>query len=303
MLKPARNIFSALFALVLGAGAAGVQAEPPEEIRFGLLPAEDPTQMVEQFSGIAKYIGEQMGMPTSVRVSESYNALIEALRAGHLEVVYVGGGQYLKMLEIGMDVEPLVLNRDTNERTYYKSCIITKPDSGITTFGDLKGKTFAFVSPTSTSGGVAPTYMLLKNGIDPEKDFKQRIYAGKHDAAFLAVKNNKVDAGAVGDFYFWRWQDRGIFEMERYDEPSDTLINAELRIIGCQKVPNTPMVTKKEFGEEFIGKLRQAFLSLPNDTANAYKIWPSTGFVATSHADFEDLAKMEELKKKMAAAN
>ena len=303
MVKLARNTFAAMLAVMLGAGSAGVAAEAPKEIRFGLLPAEDPTQMVEQFSGIARYIGEQLGVPTSVQVSESYNALIEAMRAGHLEIVYVGGGQYLKMLEIGMDVEPLVLNRDTNDRTYYKSCIITKPDSGITSFEDLKGRTFAFVSPTSTSGGVAPTYMLLKNGIDPEKDFKQRIYAGKHDAAFLAVKNGKVDAGAVGDFYFWRWQDRGIFEMERYDEPNDMLINAELRIIGCQKVPNTPMVTMRVFGDDFIAKVRAAFLSLPNETANAYKIWPSTGFVPTSHADFEDLAKMEELKKKMAASN
>lgn len=258
--------------------------------------------MVEQFSGIAKHIGKELGLETSVRVSESYNALIEGLRAGHLEIVYVGGSQYLKMLDIGMKVEPLVLNKDTNKRTYYKSCIITKPDSGIKTFADLKGKTFAFVSPTSTSGGVAPTYMLLKNGVNPDKDFKRKIFAGKHDASFLAVKNGKVDAGAVGDFYFWRWQDRGIFKMERYDEPNDKLINAELSIIGCQKVPNTPMVTQTKYGKEFIDGVRKAFLNLPAETANAYKIWPSTGFVPTSHADFVDLAEMAELKKKIKAA-
>lgn len=290
---------SSLAALTLAVMSTAATAEPPKQIRFGLLPAEDPGKMVEQFEGIAKHIGKQMGRETTVRVSESYNALIEAMRAGHLEVVYVGGGQYLKMLDLGMKVEPLVLNKDTSGRTYYKSCIITKPDSGITTFEDLKGKTFAFVSPTSTSGGVAPTYMLLKNKINPDKDFKNKIYAGKHDASFLAVKNGKVDAGAVGDFYFWRWQDRKIFKMEKYDEPNDKLINAELRIIGCQKVPNTPMVTKSEFGQEFIDKMRKAFLNLPEETANAYKIWPSTGFVPTSHKDFEDLAEMAELKKKL----
>lgn len=287
---------AAVLALTVAAGMA--KAEEPKQLRFGLLPAEDPTLMVEQFGGIAKHIGKEMGMETNVKVSESYNALIEAMRAGHLEIVYVGGSQYLKMLDLGMEVEPLVLNKDTNKRTYYKSCIITKPDSGIKTFDDLKGKTFAFVSPTSTSGGVAPTFMLLKNGINPEKDFKRVIYAGKHDASFLAVKNGKVDAGAVGDFYFWRWKDRGILEMERYDEPNNQLINAELNVIGCQKVPNTPMVTKKEFGEDFMNRVRKAFLSLPETTANEYKVWPSTGFVPTSHADFVDLAEMAKLKKK-----
>ncbi len=290
-------------AVVLVSGfALAAKADPPKQLRFGLLPAEDPTLMVEQFSGIAKHIGKVMGLPVSVKVSESYNALIEGMRAGHLEIVYVGGGQYLKMLDIGMKVEPLVLNKDTNKRTYYKSCIITKPDSGIKTFADLKGRTFSFVSPTSTSGGVAPTYMLLKNKIDPDKDFKRKIFAGKHDASFLAVKNGKVDAGAVGDFYFWRWKDRGIFKMERYDEPNDKLINAELRIIACQKVPNTPMVIDSKYGQAFIDKVRAAFLSLPEKTANAYKMWPSTGFVPTSHKDFEDLAEMAELKKKIKAA-
>ena len=296
-----RRIFKvaiAAAAAVMLTGVAGVaNAEGPKQIRFGLLPAEDPTLMVEQFGGIAKHIGKELGLPTSVRVSESYNALIEAMRAGHLEVVYVGGSQYLKMIDLGMEVEPLVLNKDTNKRTYYKSCIITKPDSGIKTFDVLKGQTFAFVSPTSTSGGVAPKYMLLKNGINPDKDFKRVIFAGKHDASFLAVKNSKVDAGAVGDFYFWRWKDRGILEMERYDEPNDTLINAELRVIGCQKVPNTPIVTLKSFGDDFIANIRKAFLSLPEETANKYKVWPSTGFVPTSHADFVDLAEMSKLKK------
>ncbi len=191
---------SAFAVALIGGFAVAANAEGPKQLRFGLLPAEDPTLMVEQFSGIAEHVGKTLGLPVSVKVSESYNALIEGMRAGHLEIVYVGGGQYLKMLDIGMKVEPLVLNKDTNNRTYYKSCIITKPDSGIKTFADLKGRTFSFVSPTSTSGGVAPTYMLLKNKIDPDKDFKRKIFAGKHDASFLAVKNGKVDAGAVGDF-------------------------------------------------------------------------------------------------------
>ncbi|MEO7744544.1 MAG: PhnD/SsuA/transferrin family substrate-binding protein, partial [Usitatibacter sp.] len=73
--------------------ACGVQAlaEAPKQIRFGLLPAEDPTNMVQMFQGIADHVGKVMGVPVTVRVSESYNALIEAMRAGHLDVVYVGG--------------------------------------------------------------------------------------------------------------------------------------------------------------------------------------------------------------------
>lgn len=289
-------------ATVAGATALGGMgaafAEAPKQIRFGLLPAEDPGRMVEMFKGIADHVSKKTGLPTTVRVSESYNALIEAMRSGHLEIVYVGGSQYIKMLDLKMDVVPLVLNKDTSDRTYYKSCIISRSDSKVKTFADLKGKTFAFVTPTSTSGGVGPTYLLIKNGINPETDFKSKIYAGKHDASFLAVKNKKVDAGAVGDFYFWRWKDRNILQMEKYDEPNDKLINSELHVVGCVKVPNTPMVTMKSFGDKFIKDVRAAFLSLPKEVAGAYKIWPSTGFQLTKHEDFLDLIAMKKLGAK-----
>lgn len=282
--------------LLVGLLGASARAEPPTQLRFGLLPAEDPGRMIEQFHGIAEHVGKQLGLPVNVRVSESYNSLIEAMRAGHLEVVYVGGSQYVKMLELKMDVVPLVVNRDDEGRTYYKSCIITRSDSPIKTFADLKGKTFAFVTPTSTSGGIAPSYLLLKNGVDPNRDFKNAIYAGKHDAVLLAVKNKKVDAGAVGDLYFVRWAERGIFKMGRHDEANDQLIDSELRIMGCIKVPNTPMVTFRKFGDSFIAAVQKAFASVPADVAGKYRVWgPSTGFVAAHHEDFIDLIGMEKL--------
>jgi phosphonate transport system substrate-binding protein len=267
----------------------------PKQLRFGLLPAEDPGSMIQKFKGIAEHIEKKMGIPVTVRVSESYNALIEAMRAGHLEVVYVGGSQYVKMRELGMDATPVVLSKDDTGRVYYKACVIAHSDSDIKTFADLKGKTFAFVSPTSTSGGIGPSYLLIKNGIDPNKDLKNKIYAGKHDAVLLAVKNKKVEAGAVGDVYFARWKETGIMPYERYDEPASQVVNSDIRVIGCVKVPNTPMITLRAFGGQFVRQLQDAFVSLPSAAVDAYRVWPSTGFVAAKHEDFDDLVEMEKL--------
>jgi phosphonate transport system substrate-binding protein len=224
------------------------------------------------------------------------------MEAGKIDVAYLGGSTYIAAYQKGFGVVPMVVSK-LGGRTYYKSCIITRADSGLQALSDLKGKTFAFVSPTSTSGGVGPRYYLGKNGINPEADLKSLIYAGKHDSVFLAVKNGKVDAGATADAYFSRWKERGILKYEKWDEPTDNMVNGDLRILGCQKVPGTPMVARAALGEELIEKMTKAFLTMPHAALDKLRFWGVTaGFVRTNHAFFEDLLQMKlmaaEMKKK-----
>ena len=270
-----------------------------EKLRFGLLPAEDAVEMVRQFQGIADHVSKSVGMENTIFVSQSYNALIEAMEAGKIDVAYLGGGTYVAAYLKGFGVTPMVVAK-MNGRTYYKSCIITKADSGLQTLSDLKGKKFAFVTPTSTSGGVGPRYYLGKNGINPEKYFEKLIYAGKHDAVFLAVKNGKVDAGAVGDPYFSRWKERGILNFEKWDEPNDTIVNGDLRVLGCQKVPSTPMVARTALGKDTIEKMTQAYLNLPFSSVDKLRFWGVTeGFIRTDHSFFADLVEMKKLAADM----
>jgi phosphonate transport system substrate-binding protein len=281
-------------------GSAALAAEKIDTLRFGLLPAEEAVEMVRQFKGIADYVGKAVGLPTKIFVSQSYNALIEAMEAGKIDVAYLGGSTYVAAYNKGLGVVPMAVAR-LQGRTYYKSCIITRPDSGIKTLQDLKGKSFAFVTPTSTSGGVGPRFYLNKNGINPEEFFKSLIYAGKHDSVFLAVKNKKVDAGAVGDLYFSRWKERGLLKFSKYDEPNDNLKDSpDLYLLGCQKVPGTPMVGRKKLGKEMIAKITKALTSLPFAAIDKLRFWGATEkFVKTDHAFFADLVAMKKMAAKM----
>ena len=281
-------------------GSAALAAEKIDTLRFGLLPAEEAVEMVRQFKGIADYVGKAVGLPTKIFVSQSYNALIEAMEAGKIDVAYLGGSTYVAAYNKGLGVVPMAVAR-LQGRTYYKSCIITRPDSGIKTLQDLKGKSFAFVTPTSTSGGVGPRFYLNKNGINPEEFFKSLIYAGKHDSVFLAVKNKKVDAGAVGDLYFSRWKERGLLKFSKYDEPNDNLKDSpDLYLLGCQKVPGTPMVGRGKLGKEMIAKITKALISLPFAAIDKLRFWGATErFVATDHAFFADLVEMKKLAAKL----
>ena len=281
--------------LFMFASTASVAAEQLDKIRFGLLPTEEAPEMVRQFQGVADHVSGAVGLPNEIFVSQSYNALIEAMEAGKIDVAYLGGGTYVAAYLKGMDVVPMVVAK-LRGRTYYKSCIITNAKSDIQTLNDIKGKRFAFVSPTSTSGGVGPRFYLNKNAINPEQDFGELIYAGKHDSVYLAIKNDKVDAGAVGDIYFPRWKDRGLLEYSSWDEPNDVIESPDIRILGCQKVPGTPMVARGELGEEMIEKITEAYTTLPYQAVDKLRFWgPTESFIRTDHAFYEDLVAMKKL--------
>ena len=288
--------------LMAFAAPAALAAEKLDTLRFGLVPTEDALAVVKQFQGMADHVGKAVGLPTKTWVAQSFNALVEAMHAERIDVSFIGGGQYVAARNMNIAIEPVVVAR-IDGRTYYKSCIVTRPDSGIKSLSDLKGRTFAFVAPASTSGGVAPQYYLRKNGIDPERDFRSLVWAGQHDSAYLAVKNKKVDAAAVGDVYFARWKERGILEYATYDEPNDKMVSPDLHLIGCIKVPGTPVVVRSALGKEMIAKITKAFLSMPLSTVSQYKAYGKTEeFLPTNDAFYEDLFGMEkvaaELKKK-----
>ena len=300
----------ALLAALISISSSALAAEKPDKIRIGLNPLEDSLEMTSQFRGIADHVSKQMGLPVVVWVSQSYNALIEALAAGKLEMAHVGAGGYAVSFLQGYKIEPFAtnpapINADDKEgRIYYKSLIAVRADSDIKTLNDLKGKTFAFVTPTSTSGGIGPRFLLQENGIIPERDFKTVIYAGNHDSSFLAIKNGKVDAGAFGDQFLPRWKERGMIKYSEYVEPKDLLTDGELRIIASIKLPLSPLIARSDLGKEFIKKLQAAFLSVPRETVMNYKILgPMFPFVAVTHKYYEDVIEMKkiatEIKKKL----
>jgi len=80
---------------------------------------------------------------------------------------------------------------------FYKPQFITRADSGITKLSDLKGKTFCFVDPISTSGYIVPRILLKAAGVDPDTAFKATVNAGSHQNVAAAVYKGDCDAGVT----------------------------------------------------------------------------------------------------------
>lgn len=181
---------AALAAAVAGAASA---AEP---LRVGMIPDAGATQVsVEQKAPLQKYLEQQLGRPVKLIIPTNYNATVEGLGNGSLDVAYLGGLTFVKA-RARYGVVPLV-QRDIDRQ--FHSLFITRANSGITSLAQLKGKTFCFGDINSTSGHLYPYLAMKRAGVSADKGLKSFRYTGSHPATIQGVAAGVCDAGAVDE--------------------------------------------------------------------------------------------------------
>jgi phosphonate transport system substrate-binding protein len=188
----------ALVCLVAWTGAA--QADVPDVLKISAIPDENPTELMRIYAPFAEYLARELGLKVRFTPVVDYAATVEGLAARKLDMVWYGGFTSVQAVRrTNGTARRLVMRQEDAE---FKSVFIAPPASGIKTLQDLKGKTFAFGSVSSTSGHLMPRYFLLKAGVTPERDLKQVAFSGAHDATALWVESGRVGAGAL-NFLVW----------------------------------------------------------------------------------------------------
>jgi len=190
-------IFSSFIALAIFAGH--VYAQAIKELRISAIPDENPQEMLRIYQPFADYLTKEIGIPVKFTPVVDYAATVEALAANRLEMVWYGGLTSVQAAKQAKGARRIIMRKEDAE---FKSHFITTKESGIKSLKDLKGKTFAFGSVSSTSGHLMPRYFLIKNNINPEKDFSKFSFSGAHDATSAWVEAGRVDAGAL-NFLVW----------------------------------------------------------------------------------------------------
>ena len=176
-------------ALMLGAAASFA-----DTLRISAIPDEAPTELQRKFKPLGEYLSQATGMKVVFTPVSDYAAVVESLATKKLDLAWLGGFTYVQAkIRTNGTAIPIVQRA---EDAVFTSQFITA-DPNIKTLADLKGKTFAFGAPSSTSGSLMPRYFLLKDGLNPEKDFKTVAYSGAHDATVAFVAAGKAEAGVL----------------------------------------------------------------------------------------------------------
>ncbi len=171
-----------------------------DTLRLSAIPDEDPQELLRKYRPFTDYIAREVGTKVTFIPVVDYAATVEGLAAGRLDIVWYGGFTSVQATQRAKGATRLVMRE---EDASFRSVFVARTDSGIRTLEDLKGRTFAFGSVSSTSGHLMPRHFLGAAGVDPERDFKKFGFSGAHDATAAWVAAGRVDAGAL-NFLVWR---------------------------------------------------------------------------------------------------
>ena len=163
-------------------------------LRVSAIPDEAPTELQRKFAPLGKYLEKETGLKVQFTPVSDYAAVVESLATKKLDLAWLGGFTFVQAKIRTNGTAIPIVQREEDAR--FTSKFITA-DPAIKSLSDLKGKTFAFGAPSSTSGSLMPRYFLQQAGLNPEKDFKNVAFSGAHDATVAFVAAGKAEAGVL----------------------------------------------------------------------------------------------------------
>ena len=188
MLKPTLALVAGL-ALSL----SSLMSQAADVLRVSAIPDEAPTELLRKFKPLGAYLEQQLGMQVEFVPVSDYAAVVEALASDRLDMAWLGGFTFVQTrLKTGNAIPLVQREQDAKFTSKFISA-----DPTVKSLQDLKGKTFAFGSVSSTSGSLMPRYFMIQDGIDPDTFFSRVAFSGAHDATAAWVQAGKVDGGVL----------------------------------------------------------------------------------------------------------
>lgn len=255
-------------------------AETKETVYFGAITLYHPIVMYEKYQPLMEYLTRRTPYKFELKLSQDYRDIIDFLKTNKVQVALLGGVTYLNAKK-EFDVIPILKPLNEGRKPFYRCVFVAgSANDEIKTLSDLKGRSFAFASKSSTSGYLAPLHHLYKNGLKLQ-DFSRYENLRYHDSVARAVLKRDYDAGAVIDSVADRYQERGL----KIIDVSDPL-------------PGLPIVVRADASPLLIASITKALLALDYGYPEHREImaqWDEEfrfGFTRATDSDYDAIRKM-----------
>jgi phosphate/phosphite/phosphonate ABC transporters, periplasmic binding protein len=248
------------------------------------LPQESDEQAQQLNKDFEDKLSEKLGVPVESIKANSYNAAIEAMKNGKADYAMFGPFSYIVAVDRAK-VEPVAEITIPSMANGPASVIFVPKDSPIQTVADLKGKTFGFVDPVSTTGHLLPKYTIVNElGISVDEldsFFKDVQFAGGHDKAIIGAARGQYDAAASSPMVINMMEEKGVIE------------KGSLRVIAeSESLPGTVIGIRGDLPEDVKTKVKEFLLSY--DNAEYFSMLGMAGakFVEANDSNYDHLRQI-----------
>lgn len=297
------------YTTILGAAAAamistGALAQDKiDEFRIGILGGENASDRLRSNACLEEKTEKLLGVPVKLFAPADYNGVIEGLLGGNLDMAWLGASAYAKVYLTNPDaVEPVLTKINTDGSFGYHSIGFARIDSGIENLDDMKGKTFAFGDPNSTSGYLIPSVEIPASGysMKPGDHFGDVVFVGGHEQTIVAVQNGDVDGGVSWADGLGNWEDGFNSGAFRKAVDAGLVDMTQLKEIWRSKViPEGPIVLRKDLPESVKLQVTGFLASLPSmdpECAYGFMAGEIKAIAPISHADYVSIVEARKAK-------
>lgn len=255
-------------------------------IKMGFVPLKNSEQLVEDVKPIADYLSQKMGVKVEAFTASNYIGVVEGIGSGSVDFGIIPPFSAV-LAQKQSNAKPLLTSKGKSGKSGYTAELYVRKDSGIKSLQDVKGKKVAFVDPSSSSGYIYPGAMLVKAGINLDKDISYQ-FSGGHDKSLQLLLNKDVDVIATFD---------GV--EERYGKEFPAALTDIEKLASSDTIPGIMVTASSKMDKDLQEKLKQALLDMEKDPKMKElftKMFSITGFEEVDQTAYN---KVEETAKVM----
>ncbi len=242
-----------------------------QSLRLGVVPLQEPSVMYRKFTPLSEYLADRLGRKVDLKVAIDMESAIKDIGENITQLCAMGPANYIEANtkhRIKVIAKALRLGKP-----FHRAATVVRADGGIQSVKDLKGKTFAFVSPKSATGHIMPLAVLKEAGMTTD-DLASHRFLGDHEKVARAVLDGEFDAGGM------------------MEETAEKYSGMGLRILQLSsEIPEFNICCNPSVDQATINAIRDALTALDVSKKDEAMILRSlgkdcTGFVPATEEDY-----------------
>ncbi len=237
-------IFLSLFSSLLYAQAL-------KTINLGILSLSPPLKTYKNWKPFADYLARETGIPVRVVAPRGFGKLKKMAENNEVDLFYVNSHIFYLLKQADKAVA-IAQMENIADSTTSQSSIFVRSDSHIDNVSQLKGKTFAFVSPMGAGGYLAPRAFLYQQGLKT-RDETTELFTKNLTNSIYDVLLGKADAATMC----------GV----NYQLMGEKIDTGELKVIASSGLyPENVLASRADLPRDLIARLQSIIISMPDSS-------------------------------------